>query len=333
MKTVWTGTDEHGEIVWNSVSIPARRFTMNRRQFLENALAAVAAPGLLAQAPSPWGGPVLDIHLHLRQNADSDFEHIEGCGVTRAVLLTPAAAGERARTEISKHPDRFLLFTSANVAQPEAIEALKKTAAIGSKGFGELKTAGVAADGPEMRRVYSLSAEMQLPVLIHFQDYPSQPGGSDVFNTGISRFPAILKAYPKTVFIGHANSFWANISADVTPVSYPTGRVKPGGLTDRMLGDYPNLYGDLSANSGRNALGRDPEFAAAFLERHRDKLMFGSDCVCLDGHGAGQNSREAWINGKCVARETLTALKQLASPDVFRKITWGNGVKLLKISV
>ena len=34
--------------------------------------------------------------------------------------------------------------------------------------------------------------------------------------------------------------------------------------------------------------------------------------------------------GKCVARETLTALKQLASPEVFRKIVSGNAGRLLK---
>jgi len=305
---------------------------MNRRQFLANTLAAAAAPSLLAQTPPRWGGPVLDIHLHLRQNPDSDFDHIEGCGVTKAVLLTPAQSVAQAKAAIDKYPGRFLFFTSVNVAQPDAIASLRKAVEAGSKGFGELKTADMAVDGPEMRRVYELAADVQVPVLIHFQDYASQPGGSDVFNTGISRLPAVLKAHPKTTFIGHANSFWANISADVPPVSYPSGRVKPGGLTDRMLADYANLYGDLSANSGRNALGRDPEFAAEFLKRHQNKLMLGSDCPCLDGHGAGQVSKEPWINGKCVAQETLTALKKLANPEVFRKITWDNGVKLLKIS-
>jgi predicted TIM-barrel fold metal-dependent hydrolase len=305
---------------------------MNRRKFLASAL-AMGVRGALSETSSPWGGSVLDIHLHLRQNADSDFDHIEGSGVSKAVLLTPAQSVERAKEEISRRPGRFLLFTSVNVSRPDAVEVLKKTVAAGTKGFGELKTADVAVDGPEMRRIYDLAADMQVPVLIHFQDYPSQPGGHDVYNTGFSRLPAVLKAYPRTIFIGHANSFWANISADVPPVSYPTGRVKTGGLTDRMLADYPNLYGDLSANSGRNALGRDPEFAAAFLARHRDKLMLGSDCVCQDGHGVGQNSQAPLIKGKCVARETLTALKQLASPEVFRQITWENGVKLLKISV
>jgi predicted TIM-barrel fold metal-dependent hydrolase len=98
-----------------------------------------------------------------------------------------------------------------------------------------------------------------------------------------------------------------------------------------MLSEFPNLYADLSANSGRNALGRDPEFAAAFLDRHQNKLMFGCDCPCKDGHGAGQVSQEPLIKGKCVARETLTALKQLASPAVFRRIVWENGHRLLKL--
>src|SRR5581483_3601463 len=115
--------------------------------------------------------------------------------------------------------------------------------------------------------------------------------------------------------------------------SYPTGPVKPGGLTDKMLSDYPNLYGDLSANSGRNALARDPDFAADFLKRHQDKLMLGSDCPCLDGRGKGQVSQEPLIKDKCVARETLTALKSLVEPDVFHKITWTNGITLLKLSI
>jgi predicted TIM-barrel fold metal-dependent hydrolase len=140
----------------------------------------------------------------------------------------------------------------------------------------------------------------------------------------------VLKQYPRTTFIAHANSWWAHISADVDDrVAYPTGPIKPGGLSDRMLSDYPNIYGDLSANSGRNAMTRDPEFAAAFVARHRNKLLFGSDCGCRDGHGADQP--QAPLNGKCTAQETLSALKRMASPDVFRSITWGNGTKLLKL--
>jgi len=131
-----------------------------------------------------------------------------------------------------------------------------------------------------------------------------------------------LKKYPRTRFIGHADAFWANVSADYAEdTSYPKGPIKPGGVTDRFLGDYPNLFADMSANSGNNFLNRDPEFAAGFLVRHQDKLMFGSDCSCPDGRGTV----------RCIARETLTALKQLAPPAVFQKITWANGHRIIKI--
>ena len=44
------------------------------------------------------------------------------------------------------------------------------------------------------------------------------------------------------------------------------------------------------ANSCNNALNRDPEFMRGFLARHQDKLLFGSDCACLDGKGKGTDA-------------------------------------------
>jgi len=141
----------------------------------------------------------------------------------------------------------------------------------------------------------------------------------------------VLKAYSRTTFIGHGQSWWAHISAEVVnEAGYPAGKVKPGGLTDRVLSDYPNIYGDFSANSGRNALTRDEEFSADFLVRHQRKLMFGSDCPCRDGRGDGQSNGA--LKGKCIAQESLTALQRLAKPELFRAIVWENGTKLLKIS-
>jgi hypothetical protein len=91
----------------------------------------------------------------------------------------------------------------------------------------------------------------------------------------------------------------------------------------------------MAANSGNNAMSRDPEFTADFLKRHQDKLLFGSDCSCSDGRGGGvsqgNNPAASRMAGKCVARETLNLLKRSASPDVFRKIVWGNAEKLLRI--
>jgi uncharacterized protein len=91
----------------------------------------------------------------------------------------------------------------------------------------------------------------------------------------------------------------------------------------------------LSANSGNNAMSRDPEFTADFLKRHQDKLFFGSDCSCADGHGGGvsqsNNPAAARMAGKCVARETLALLKRSTSPEVFETLVWGNVHRLLRI--
>ncbi len=299
---------------------------ISRRYFLEAATLAATASQLQAQQPAnEWGGPVLDIHLHFR-GSDGNFAHIEGSGVTVANLLTPAAQDAAALEALAKHPGRYVRFTTANITQPDGIGQMRKAVQAGALGLGEIKF-NVAVDSPEMRHVYELSAELDVPVTIHCEE-----DRSGQFTAPLKGLPAMMKAYPKTKFIGHANAFWANISADVPDgPAYPTGKVVPGGLTDRMLSEFPNLFADLSANSGRNALGRDPDFAARFLVRHQDKLMFGSDCPCRDGHGDGQVSQEPLIKNKCVARETLTALKQLATPTIFRKLTWDNAHRLLKI--
>jgi predicted TIM-barrel fold metal-dependent hydrolase len=309
---------------------------MNRREFLAATAWATASATLRAQnaASSEWGGPILDIHSHLRQGLDANITHMEGCGVTKAVLLTRGDVVERVKAMQAKYPNRFVWSASTDITKPDAVEVLTKAVKDGAQGFGELKF-HVEADGPELQRMYALAAELNVPILVHFQEVPHFEG-EGVWSTGFKQFAAMLKKYPKTKFIGHADAFWANVSADYAEQeSYPTGPIKRGGITDKLLGDYANLFGDMSANSGNNALSRDAEFTTDFLARHQNKLVFGSDCSCQDGHGAGtsqnNNPPAARMRGKCVARETLTLLKRHTKPAVFRKLTWENGHKLFKI--
>jgi hypothetical protein len=75
-------------------------------------------------------------------------------------------------------------------------------------------------------------------------DLPHFPGELP-YNTRYGHFDHVLRAYPKTNFIRHGDLFWANISAELpTDRGYPTGPVKPGGLSDKWLSDFPNLYAD-----------------------------------------------------------------------------------------
>ncbi|HKQ79697.1 MAG TPA: amidohydrolase family protein [Blastocatellia bacterium] len=307
---------------------------LNRRQFLAAAVSTVSMLRTQMVVSPEWGGPILDIHSHLRQGLDANVTHMDGCGVTHAVLLARSSASEQVKAIQAKYPKRFEWAASADITRPEAADLLTKAVKDGAIGLGEIKFR-VEADGPELRRMYALAAELNVPILVHFQEVPHFEG-EGVFSAGFKRFEAMLKAYPKTKFIGHADAFWANLSADyANEAAYPAGPIKRGGITDKLLADYPNLFGDLSANSGNNALSRDPEFTADFLARQQNKLLFGSDCFCQDGKGGGvsqaNNPAAARLRGKCVARETLAILKQHTQAAAFKKMTWENTHQVFKL--
>ena len=307
---------------------------MQRRTFLKTTLSAFAAANVFSQTESLWGGPVLDTHLHLRRDPDACFTHIQGCGVTNAVLLTRAPDEDKVKQEMQKRPGVFVRSVATDPAQPDAAEVIRKTIQDGAVSVGELKY-HLALDSPEMRRVYEVCAEMHVPVMMHIQNFPHFAGELP-YNTGYPQFDKILHSYPNTKFLGHGDLFWAHISADVpTDRGYPSGPIKPGGLTDKFLSDYPNLYADMSANSGNNALSRDPAFSRDFIVRHRSKLIFGSDCSCTDGKGGGisqgNNPEASRLAGQCVARATLGLLKGLTSPEIFRQITWENGRRMFRV--
>lgn len=312
--------------------------TFSRRQFLAAVPAAVAAAQtpMYPEGKPDWGGPIVDCHHHLRPTAAANIAHLDGCGVSNAMALARSSSAEDMKALKQSNPGRFLgWFASANILKPEAEQQLRQAVDQGAIGFGELKF-HVEAAGPELKRMYALAAELKVPILVHFQEVPHTPD-EGVFSTGFKHFEAVLKAFPKTTFIGHADAFWANVSADyANQDAYPKGKIKRGGVTDKLLSDYPNLYGDLAAYSGNNALSRDPEFAADFLKRHQDKLIYGSDCACRDGRGAGismvNNPPAAHMIGKCMARETLAILKKQASPAAYKKMVWENAHRVYRLA-
>lgn len=304
---------------------------LNRRSFLA-ALAATAACSSDSSESAPPSTPessILDLHQHPSYRGRTHEQllaHQQELGVTNTVLLPGAGwmlevirGNEESAGLVQQYAHRFVRFANADPQEPNAIETLSKHLDAGAIGIGEQKFK-VPVDSPEMRRVFDLARQRKVPVLLHFEHQN--------YNLGIENFSKILEAYPDVTFIGHAQTWWGNVSADLDPtVMYPEGPVKPGGLTDRLLADYPNMYGDLSAGSGLNALTRDEDFAKGFVVRHADKLIWGSDCNCLDGKGAGRQ------NGECIGARCLAALRRLApSQEIFQKIVFGNGRRTLGLA-
>lgn len=309
----------------------------SRRAFLATSGLALAGAILDAQAPPSPDEPVIDIHQHLGYSGRTDeafLAHQTAMGVTMTILLpagrpmSSASTHEGAsngleakclgndacRAFAAARRDRFRFAANEVPDAPGATREIERYLRRGALMIAEQKF-GVECDAPAMHRIYSLAKERRVPVLMHWQ--------FQRYNYGFERFHTILAKYPDVTFIGHAQTWWANIDGQHSDQSvlYPKGPVHPGGLTDRYLTDYPNMFGDLSAGSGLNALTRDEAFARDFLERHQDRLLFGSDCSDAVGTGAG-----------CQGSQTLATLRRLApSRAIERKLLYENAKKLFRL--
>jgi len=291
---------------------------ISRRCFL----ASLASP-LVAQSPEP----VIDIHQHTNYSGRSDAEliaHQREMGVAKTVLLpagskfglAAGAGGNDTVVAIARqYPKEYVFFANELPDIPETRPVIEKYLKMGAIGIGEQKF-HVDADSVHIDLVASIAREFGVPVLLHFEH--------NTYNLGIENLHKVLDRHPRVNFIGHAQTWWGNIDKNhVQTEMYPKTPVTPGGITDRLLSDYPNMYGDMSAGSGLNSMLRDEGHAREFLKRHQDKLMFGSDC----------NDRKA--NGPdCLGSKILAAIRRLAPDDqARRKILYANASRVLKIKV
>jgi predicted TIM-barrel fold metal-dependent hydrolase len=269
---------------------------------------------------------VIDIHQHTNYAGRTDqklIAHQRAMGVTETVLL-PAGSkyglaagcgGNDTVVALAKaNPGKFFFFANELPDIPEAKSVLEKFLKAGAIGIGEQKF-HVECDSKSMQLVADVARDHGVPVLMHFQH--------NVYNLGFERFHKMLELYPTVNFIGHAQTWWGNIDKNHDQsVMYPKGPVVPGGITDQLLSNYPNIYGDLSAGSGLNALLRDEDHARDFLKRHQDKLLYGSDCDDRVGTGKA-----------CSGSQQLATVRRLA-PDAgaVQKMFHDNAAHLLKIS-
>lgn len=299
----------------------------SRRSFLKlsgGALAGAVVPDICVAAAQP-AEPIIDIHQHTNYGGRTDeqlLRHQKVLGVTQTVLL-PAGrfygldaqcGGNDTVEQFShKHRSQFVHFANEVADIDESVKVVRQFLKRGAIGIGEQKFR-VGANSKFIERLAALAEEFQVPMLMHFQ--------YGVYNIDIEKFHKTLEKFPRVNFIGHAQTWWGNVDAKHDQKAlYPTGKVTAGGITDRLLADYPNIYADHSAGSGLNFLVRDPEFAAGFLERHQSKLLFGSDCDDALGVGPG-----------CQGAQILANIRKLApNKSVERKILYENARKLLKL--
>src|SRR5688572_25491915 len=310
-----------------------------RREFLGASAAAllgVAVQGLRADALQT-AEPIIDIHQHLGYSGRADdrlLAHQRIMGATTTILLpagsgvnTPSThggisnglqaqcLGNEACRHFARVQGKAFAFGANEVPDiAGATQEIERYLKLGGVVVAEQKF-GVECDSAAMEEIFELAGAYHVPVLMHWQ--------FKMYNYGFERFHKLLEKYPGVNFLGHAQPWWGNIDKnhlDQT-VMYPKGPVTRGGLTDRYLSDYPNMYGDLSAGSGLNAITRDEDFARDFLKRHQDKLVYGSDCSDHEGSGP-----------KCQGAQTIAAIRRLAGNKTMeRKLLHGNAKKLFRL--
>jgi uncharacterized protein len=206
-------------------------------------------------------------------------------------------------------PDRLIAFMCIDPRYPN-LEALFDVfiEKYGCKGFGE-HVPGLPFNHELNKVIYGKCDEHSVPIDIEI-------GGVCTDEPGLPGLEECLREFPNCIFVGHGPGFWANISGEYAD-GYPPGPVKPGGAIDRLMADYENLYADISAGSGWNAISRDPDFYDGFIERNWRRLMYGSD-IMFASHEIPQVE---WMRRK---RAELDV-------EVFSAIAEGNARRILKL--
>jgi predicted TIM-barrel fold metal-dependent hydrolase len=246
--------------------------------------------------------PAVDFHTHIgevksfsprlkgwvRVGVEDLLSYMGERGVERAVVLSlppdsdpyaKVVSNRRLLEAVEPHAGRLVPFCCPNPLNARAAPLFKRMVGEGCRGLGELKVQ-LRIDDPRVVKLLKAAESLGVPALVHIEEGP-------LFNYcyGVDKLEDVLKLAPDLKLVVHGPGWWRHVSAEPGTEAYPKGPVKGEGLVHRLLRRYDNLYADISASSGLNALARDPEHARRFLEEFQDRVVFGTDFPCLSEEG------------------------------------------------
>lgn len=225
-----------------------------------------------------------------------------------------------------KYPERFIPFFNIDPRGMQNspftdftvwIEYFKKH---GCRGVGEFMPNMYFRD-PKVLNLLRQFEKADLPVIFDDTTYVGTSYGL-VDEAGLPQLEFVLKSFPKLILFGHGPAFWSEMGRLDTAFDrgeYPDYPIREEGAVPKLFRRYKNLWGDLSAGSGFNALYRDADYAVRFLNEFQDRLCFGTD-IC-------------YPHQELPLGDFLLDLKKhnFISPEVFEKIARGNIRRLLGI--
>ncbi len=263
--------------------------------------------------------PVVDVHNHLGRQSDVFRDSGKGddwtvpdvgrlvalmdkCNVETVVNLD-GHWGETLEANLNRYdrsyPGKFCTFCRPNwdecrtAGWPDRLaENVRESASRGAAGIKVLKTLGlevrdekgelIICNDQRLAPVWTVAAELHLPVLIHIADPPAHFEPLNEENERLEqlvahpdwhfadpRFPRfqvlidaleqVVAANPDVTFIGaHVGCYAQNL-----------------GWVGNMLDSYANFYVDIGARISE--LGRQPRAARRLVLRHPTRVLFGTD--------------------------------------------------------
>jgi len=236
------------------------------------------------------------------EDVDAWVATMDAVGIEHSIVFTGAVGEEfdrQAELFLSRHPGRFQVWCDLlkeDIDAPDypdrAVAELERCYEKGASGVGELSDKGAGLQGgdlPRDRRLhydderlapfYDKCAELGIPINFHVADHPScwRPLGPNQertpdfqhFNLSEKDVPhydellamrdGMLERHPKTTFIACHLSNQGNNLAELA----------------KALDRFPNFHIDISARDYE--IGRQPRNARRFLEKYKDRVMFGTD--------------------------------------------------------
>ena len=292
--------------------------------------------------------PVIDIHEHVilkpsclhptRGDTVTTAEELvavmDSKGIDQMVAL-PATSPEtfhfvQSNEEVfqacDQFPGRFIKFCNVdprldtNNLKYDFAPILEQYRSMGAVGLGEL-TANLWWDDPRVQNLLRGCEAVGFPVTFHIAAQEFNTYGL-IAEAGLGALERSLQRFPGLQLLGHSPGFWSEVApvADSSRGGYPKEKVAPGGRVPELLHQYDNLWADLSAGSGYNALTRDPEWGYEFIDEFQGRLLMGLD-ICWPSNTACRLLdflREGREQGKI-------------SQDAFTKIMGANATKLLNL--
>jgi predicted TIM-barrel fold metal-dependent hydrolase len=249
--------------------------------------------------------PVIDMHSHPYAKTAAEIDewvrNMDEVGIEKTMILTMStgAAFDEIQRKYAKYPERFEMWCGFDLAGfdkpgfgPAAVKELERCKQAGARGVGEIhdkgqglrsgksKAPGMHPDDPRMDAVWDKCGELGMPISLHVADPIWMYQKMDRHNDGLmNAYEWRLDNQPNIVGLSgmvdilertvarHRNTTF--IACHFANLDYDLARL------GEVLERNPNLYADISARYAETA--PIPRFAAAFYEKHADRLVYGTD--------------------------------------------------------